>query len=100
MRELQTAFGFKSWFFASKFFSFQVSLDDANISLFLFMIPRFKIITLNTNAILFIAFILLLISLSGCYQIHSDDDLRTVPVTNNPNVVQQAGGVRIPGMGI
>ena len=24
-----------------------------------------------------------LISLSSCYQIHSDDDLRTVPVTNN-----------------
>lgn len=25
--------------------------------------------------------------LSGCYQIHSDDDLRSVPVTNNPNIV-------------
>lgn len=24
---------------------------------------------------------------SGCYQVHSDDDLRSVPVTNNPNIV-------------
>ncbi len=27
--------------------------------------------------------------LSSCYQIHSDDDLRTIPVTNNPNIVPQ-----------
>jgi hypothetical protein len=38
-------------------------------------------------------------ALSGCYQIHSDDDLRTVPITNNPNIVPQNGG-RIPGAGI
>jgi hypothetical protein len=25
--------------------------------------------------------------LVGCYQVHSDDDLRTIPVTNNPNIV-------------
>jgi len=30
-----------------------------------------------------------LATLSSCYQIHSDDDLRTIPVTNNPNVVPQ-----------
>jgi hypothetical protein len=30
-------------------------------------------------------------SLAGCYQIHSDDDLRTVPVTNNPNIVPNQG---------
>ncbi len=29
--------------------------------------------------------------LSGCYQIHSDDDLRTVPVTNNPNLLPNQG---------
>ena len=34
-------------------------------------------------------------TLSGCYQIHSDDDLRTVPVTNNPNIVPSQGQ-RIP----
>lgn len=39
------------------------------------------------------------VTLSGCYQIHSDDDLRTVPITNNPNIVPQNGG-RIPGAGI
>jgi hypothetical protein len=31
--------------------------------------------------------------LAGCYQIHSDDDLRTVPVTNNPNIVPSRGGM-------
>lgn len=37
-------------------------------------------------AILFATF-----ALSGCYQIHSDDDLRTIPVTNNPNIVPNQG---------
>ena len=27
------------------------------------------------------------VGLTGCYQVHSDDDLRTVPVTNNPNII-------------
>ena len=36
--------------------------------------------------------------LSGCFQAYDDgDDLRTVPVTNNPNVVPNYGP--IPGMG-
>ncbi|MBY0529447.1 MAG: hypothetical protein K2P51_04575 [Rhabdochlamydiaceae bacterium] len=33
--------------------------------------------------------ILALSCLASCYQIHSDDDLRTIPVTNNPNIVPQ-----------
>jgi hypothetical protein len=33
--------------------------------------------------------------LSGCYQVHSDDDLRTIPVTNNPNIVPNQG-MRLP----
>jgi hypothetical protein len=48
------------------------------------------------------ALLLLLVSmicLSGCYQMHSDDDLRTVPVTNNPNIIPQNHG-RIPGVAI
>lgn len=32
-----------------------------------------------------------LFALVGCYQMHSDDDLRSIPVTNNPNVVPSAG---------
>ena len=35
----------------------------------------------------------------GCYQVHSDDaDLRTVPVTNNPNILPHSGmqGVTSP----
>jgi hypothetical protein len=41
---------------------------------------------------LFLAlFILGAICLCGCYQIHSDDDLRTVPVTNNPNIIPNQG---------
>jgi hypothetical protein len=34
--------------------------------------------------------------LTGCYQVHSDDDLRTIPVTNNPNIVPGGGGPRLP----
>ena len=38
-------------------------------------------------AFLALAVLGLSFSLSSCYQAHSDDDLRTVPVTNNPNLV-------------
>ncbi len=44
-------------------------------------------------------FILLcsLLVLAGCYQMHSDDDdLRTIPVTNNPNILPSQGGMRMP----
>ena len=27
---------------------------------------------------------------AGCYQMHSDDDLRTIPVTNNPNIIPKS----------
>jgi len=44
--------------------------------------------------IAFFSFLVLAaIGLVGCYQIHSDDDLRTVPVTNNPNVVPSRNSV-------
>jgi hypothetical protein len=44
----------------------------------------------------FLALVALLsLGLSGCYQIHSDDDLRTIPVTNNPNIVP-GQGQRLP----
>lgn len=37
--------------------------------------------------------------LTGCFQAYnSDDDLRAVPVTNNPHVVPNYGG-GLPGMG-
>jgi len=36
------------------------------------------------------------IALTSCYQVHSDDDLRTIPVTNNPNIVPSQGGQRLP----
>jgi hypothetical protein len=34
-----------------------------------------------------------LLAISGCYQVHSDDDLRSVPVTNNPHVVPGLEGM-------
>ena len=34
---------------------------------------------------------LMLLSLCGCYHTGPDDDLRAVPVTNNPNVVPNHG---------
>ncbi len=38
----------------------------------------------------------ILVSAAGCYQVHSDDDLRAVPTTNNPHILpkgSQGGGV-------
>lgn len=35
----------------------------------------------------------------GCYQAHSDDDLRTVPVTNNPHIVPGGGMGSFSAMG-
>lgn len=37
--------------------------------------------------------------LSGCYQAHSDDDLREVPVTNNPNIVPGASNSKFTSFG-
>lgn len=35
---------------------------------------------------------LLLVALSGCFQAYNDeDDLRTVPVTNNPHIIPGHG---------
>lgn len=43
--------------------------------------------------------ILNLLFLTGCFQAYNpDDDLRTVPVTNNPHVVPNHGG-GMPGFG-
>lgn len=39
---------------------------------------------------------IMLLSAAGCYQVHSDDDLRTVPVTNNPNIVPRSSSQGIP----
>ena len=35
---------------------------------------------------------ILMMGLSGCYQVRSDD-LNTVPVTNNPSIVPQHGNL-------
>lgn len=37
--------------------------------------------------------IALLAGLCGCYQMESQDDLRTVPVTNNPRLVPSQPGL-------
>jgi len=40
-----------------------------------------------------------LLALTGCFQTYNDDDdLRTVPVTNNPHVVPNYGS-GLPGIG-
>lgn len=45
-------------------------------------------------------FLLGAILLSSCYQAHSDDSLRTVPVTNNPLLIQDSQKVAgFPGAG-
>ena len=42
----------------------------------------------------------ILVTFSGCYGEASDDeqDLRTIPVTNNPHVIPNYGGSTLPGM--
>ncbi len=43
--------------------------------------------------------LLILLALAGCFQTYSEDDeLRTVPVTNNPHVVPNYGS-GLPGVG-
>lgn len=43
--------------------------------------------------------ILSLLALAGCFQAYNEDsDLRTVPITNHPNVVPNYGG-GLPMMG-
>jgi len=37
--------------------------------------------------------------LTSCYQAHSDDDLRTVPVTNNPHIVPGSGSPNMSAFG-
>ena len=34
--------------------------------------------------------------LAGCYQVHSDDGMRSVPVTNNPNVIPHTAQNEVP----
>lgn len=47
-----------------------------------------------------VLFALLSFALSGCYQAHSDDDLRAVPVTNNPHLLpSSAHTAQGPGFG-
>ena len=40
--------------------------------------------------------LILLSLLASCYQIHSDDDLRTVPTTNNPHLIQDSNKGGMP----
>jgi hypothetical protein len=44
---------------------------------------------------------LLMCMAAGCYQIHAEDDLRTVPITNNPHNVSELnrGGDTVPALG-
>ena len=37
--------------------------------------------------------------LGGCFQVNSDDELRTVPITNNPQLIPGSTG-GLPGMPI
>ncbi len=34
--------------------------------------------------------------LAGCYQMHSEDEMHTVPVTNNPNVLPHTAQRNLP----
>jgi hypothetical protein len=40
----------------------------------------------------------LVLCLMGCYQAHSDDALRTIPTTNNPNIVPRSQSMGMPAI--
>ena len=49
---------------------------------------------------LVLALVVLQIFMAGCYQSHSDDDLRTVPATNNPHIIGNTNPPKsVPGAG-
>lgn len=51
------------------------------------------------KVLMYRVFFLTLLTLAGCFQtFNPDDDLRTVPVTNNPHVVPSYGN-GLPGIG-
>lgn len=52
------------------------------------------------NKTFFALSLLVLGLLSGCFQAHSDDALRTIPATNNPNIIQDSNKTAYaPGIG-
>ncbi len=52
------------------------------------------------NLILFCFFLFGMIMFSSCFQAHSDDILRMVPTTNNPNIIQDSSKTAsAPGLG-
>jgi hypothetical protein len=53
-----------------------------------------------SKKILALALVALQLVLAGCYQSHSDDDLRTVPATNNPHIIGHTNPPKsVPGAG-
>ncbi len=49
--------------------------------------------------IYFLLFFSLVLGMSSCYQLHSDDDMRTVPTTNNPHLIQDPNKGMPPAVG-
>ncbi len=61
---------------------------------------RSAMILMQRNTIIFSLAAFCALTLSGCYQAHSDDDLHTVPTTNNPHIIGSNSPVRsVPGAG-
>ncbi len=52
----------------------------------LFMDDLLRLVAMK-NLFFLCLFVGSLLLAAGCYQAHSDDDLRTVPATNNPHVI-------------
>lgn len=54
-----------------------------------------------TKFFLFLTLLATGFTLSGCFQAHSDDALRTIPTTNNPHIIQDSSKTaQVPtGMG-
>lgn len=46
-----------------------------------------------------IFFLCLVLNLTGCYRMPTDDDCSVVPTTNNPDITRDQGDTLIPGGG-
>lgn len=46
-----------------------------------------------------IFFLCLILTLSGCYRMPTEDDCSLVPTTNNPDITKDQGNSLIPGGG-
>lgn len=46
--------------------------------------------TFMMRTLFFLSLVVITGTMTGCFQAHSDDALRTIPATNNPHIIQDS----------